>query len=147
MNIYRVVDEEKKLIAIIDINDSGFHVKWEGVGKDVNSFDELLESLPEGKSWIIQRSETVNESTRYKQHSFAGLSLGRCEYLVLDLLYMKFGELVELKYLEAAIATFGGAKKTSLASFVSSLRKKIKPLGWEIVSHKKKGYVLKNPKQ
>ena len=149
MKIYRVVDEEDKLIAMVNINDSGFHVDWASVGKDVNSFDELLESLPEGKSWKIQRAGTVNESTnvrRYKQYSIAGLSLGRCEYLVLDMLYLKFGELVELKALEATIAQFGRAKKTSLASFVSSLRKKIKPLGWEIVSHKKKGYVLKNPK-
>lgn len=149
MKKYRVVDEENKLIAEVEINDSGFHVEWAGVGKDVNSFDALLESLPEGKSWRIQRYETLNESTnvrRYKQYSIAGLSLGRCEYLVLDLLHMRFGELVELRVLEAAIVTFGRAKKTSLASFVSSLRKKIKPLGWEIVSHKKKGYVLKNPK-
>ena len=149
MKIYRVVDEEDKLIAMVDINDSGFHVDWASVGKDVNSFDELLESLPEGKSWKIQRAETVNESTnvrRYKQYSIAGQSLGRCEYLVWNLLYIKFGELVELKTLESAIAQFGRAKRTSLASFVSSLRKKIKPLGWEIVSHKKRGYVLKNPK-
>ena len=149
MKIYRVADEENKLIAMVNINDSGFHVEWASVGKDVNSFDELLESLPEGKSWKIQRAETVNESTnvrRYKQYSIAGQSLGRCEYLVWDLLWMHFGELVELKDLEAAIAVSGGAKKTSLASFVSSLRKKIKPFGFEIVSHKKRGYVLKNPK-
>ena len=149
MKIYRVVDEENKLIADVDINDSGFHVDWAGVGKDVNSFDELLESLPEGKSWKIQRYETVNESTNihpYKQYSINGQNLGRCEYLVYNLLDMKFGKLVELNALEAAIAQFGGAKKTSLASFVSSLRKKIKPLGLEIVSHKKRGYVLGNPK-
>ena len=149
MKKYRVVDEENKLIAEIDINDSGFHIEWAGVGKDINSFDALLESLPEGKSWRIQRYETMNESTnvrRYKQHSIAGHSLGRCEYLVYDLLQRNFGKLVELKYLEAVIAAFGGAKKTSLASFVSSLRKKIKPLGLEIVSHKKRGYVLENPK-
>ena len=149
MKKYSVVDEENKLIANVDINDSGFHVEWAGVGKNVNSFVALLESLPEGKSWRIQRLETVNESTNvrtYKQYSIKGQILGRCEYLVWDLLQMNFGELVELKYLEAAIVTFGRAKKTSLASFVSSLRKKIKPLGFEIVSHKKRGYVLKNPK-
>lgn len=149
MKKYRVVDEENKLIADVDINDSGFHVDWAGVGKDVNSFDALLENLPEGKSWKIQRYETVSESTnerRYKQHSIAGQSLGRCEHLVYSLLKTNFGELVELETLEAAIAQFGGAKKTSLASFVSSLRKKIKPLGLEIVSHKKRGYILGNPK-
>ena len=150
MKKYRVVDEKNKLIADVDINDSSFHVEWAGVGKDVNSFDALLESLPEGKSWRIQRYETVNESTNvrpYKQHSIDGQSLGRCEYLVYDLLQMNSGELVGLEILEAAIAQFGGAKKTSLASFVSSLRKKIKPLGLEIVNHKKRGYVLENPNQ
>ncbi|MDE0636686.1 MAG: hypothetical protein OXI43_12675 [Candidatus Poribacteria bacterium] len=132
MKKYRIVDEENKLIADVDINDSGFHVKWAGVGKDVNSFDGLLESLPEGKSWKIQRYQRVNESTnvrRYKQYSIAGQSLGRCEYLVYNLPQTNFGELVGLEILEAAIAQLGGAKKTSLASFVSSLRKKIKPLG------------------
>ena len=149
MKKYRVVDEENKLIADVDINDSGFHVEWPGVEKDVNSFDALLESLPEGKSWRIQRYQRVNESTnvrRYKQYSIAGQSLGRCEYLVYSLLRANLGELVGLEILEAAIAEFGRAKKTSLASFVSSLRKKIKPLGLEIVSHKKRGYVLRNPK-
>ena len=149
MKKYRVVDEENKLIADVDINDSGFHVEWAGVEKDVNSFEALLESLPEGKSWRIQRYQRVNESTnvrRYKQYSIAGHSLGRCEYLVYDLLQMNFGELVGLEILEAVIAQFGRAKKTSLASFVSSLRKKIKPLGLEIVSHKKRGYVLKKSK-
>lgn len=149
MKKYRVVDEEDKLIADVDINDSGFHIDWAGVGKDVNSFDALLESLPEGKTWRIQRYETANESTNvrpYKKYSIDGQILGRCEYLVYDLLQRNFGKLVELKTLEAAIALFGGAKKTSLASFVSSLRKKIKPLGLEIVSYKKRGYVLKNPK-
>ena len=89
MKKYRVVDEENKLIADVDINDSGFHVEWAGVEKDVNSFEALLESLPEGKSWRIQRYQRVNESTnvrRYKQYSIAGHSLGRCEYLVYDLL-------------------------------------------------------------
>lgn len=149
MKKYRVVDEENKLIADVDINDSGFHVDWAGVGKDVNSFDALLENLPEGKSWRIQRYQRVNESTdvrRYKRHSIAGQSLGRCEYLVYDALDRNFGKLVKLEALEAAIALFGRAKKTSLASFVSSLRKKIKPLGLEIVSHKKRGYVIKKSK-
>ena len=149
MKKYRVVDEENKLIADVDINDSGFHIDWAGVGKDVNSFDALLENLPEGRSWRIQRYQRVNESTnvrRYKRYSIAGQTLGRCEYLVYDALERNFGKLVELETLEAAIAQFGRAKKTSLASFVSSLRKKIKPLGLEIVSHKKRGYVLKNPK-
>ena len=149
MKKYRVVDEENKLIADVDINDSGFHVDWAGVGKDVNSFDALLENLPEGKSWRIQRYQRVNESTnvrRYKRYSIDGLSLGRCEYLVYDVLKKNFGKLVGLETLEAAISLFGRAKKTSLASFVSSLRKKIKPLGLEIVSYKKRGYVLKNPK-
>ena len=149
MKKYRVVDEENKLIADVDINDSGLHIEWAGVGKDVNSFEALLESLPEGKSWRIQRYQTVNESTNvrpYKRYSIDGLSLGRCEYLVYHTLKTNFGKLVGLEPLEIIIAQFGRAKKTSLASFVSSLRKKIKPLGFEIVNHKKRGYVLKNPK-
>ena len=87
MKKYRVVDEENKLIADVDINDSGFHIDWAGVGKDVNSFDALLENLPEGRSWRIQRYQRVNESTnvrRYKRYSIAGQTLGRCEYLVYE---------------------------------------------------------------
>ena len=142
MKIYRVVDEEKKLIAVVKINDSGFHVEWAGAGKDVNSFDALLESLPEGKSWKIQRAETMNESTnvrRYKQEPIAGQSLGRCEYLVWDLLWMHFGELVELKTLEAAISLFSSAKKSSLRSFVASLRKKLSRWDWTLLAIKRKG--------